>query len=172
VVITKLNDFPLASPNQHVDSDVWSQYFLEYDSIPESESGWCVEEEWFLGEARNASHIGPLLTHRLDHNSSCCSSQTSRDYAQSCFAASAHGTGTSGRCIDPVPLLTQIDDSNRCSVVQSCNSTFVCVRPSTNEQLLRIRFGSAGSEKLVLWSGPALEVWEQGNIVLCVLIRC
>lgn len=45
--ITRLNDFTLGSD---LHQDLWSQYFLEPNNIPESPStGWCIEKEWFQG---------------------------------------------------------------------------------------------------------------------------
>lgn len=51
-VITKLNDFSLRGSE---DKDFWSQYFLEPSTIPESNFGWCVQENWFLGKFKPQS---------------------------------------------------------------------------------------------------------------------
>ena len=46
-MITAVNDFAVGS-NLH--QDLWSQYFLEPNTIPASPStGWCVGTEWFQG---------------------------------------------------------------------------------------------------------------------------
>lgn len=147
VVITKLNDYPLILPNPDDigESDVWSRYFLEHDSIQTSDLGWCVEEEWFLGR-----------------DSVCCTPQSPQDHVQSCFTASVDGTA--GHCVDPVPLLTDTKDSKRCNAARPCNPGSACARPSTIEKLLRITYKSEGLEKIVLWSGPALEVYEQVEV--------
>lgn len=57
----RLNDFALGSD---LHQDLWSQYFLEPNTIPESPSaGWCVETEWFQGNyiipARDCDPLTP-----------------------------------------------------------------------------------------------------------------
>lgn len=84
-----------------------------------------------------------------------------------------------GRCINPVPLLTQDPGlkGTRCSVASDCHAAnygetdMECVRPDENSRLLRIAVvppaweETNGATKIVLWNGPLEEIYEQGNRV-------
>ena len=95
-----------------------------------------------------------------------------------------------GHCVDPVPILApnhnEANDGSleraypRCSTSRSCNHNqrdaeedtdmMTCIIPDMDTQLLRIGFippawSGTGSvtQKTILWSGPKVEVWEQGK---------
>ena len=115
-------------------------------------------------------------------------SQSSR---LSCFSSlsSAHRQ-TAARCLDPIPLFTNShpkanpndgDGSEtgknhapapaqtlkRCSVSNPCPADSECVGLRKGERILRITFeaGEYGRKEVLLWSGPKVEVWDQGAYI-------
>ena len=74
------------------------------------------------------------------------------------------------RCLDPISILNDPKDLNRCKSATDCTSIpdSLCVRPDAKAQLLRLTVrlppltGAGRNEEVVLWSGPRREVWEEG----------
>ena len=77
-----------------------------------------------------------------------------------------------GRCIDPVPLLSNQGRAQRCLGTDNCGGE-MCVRPHDSAELLRIvvepvkgfersKADSGLEAETILWSGSRGEVWEQG----------
>ncbi|KIK39380.1 hypothetical protein CY34DRAFT_769564 [Suillus luteus UH-Slu-Lm8-n1] len=66
-------------------------------------------------------------------------------------------------CTNPVAILSQI--RNRCDSSTSCLESQLCIKPRGDQDILRITVNHerAGTEdeRIVLWSGPRYEVWEQ-----------
>lgn len=91
-------------------------------------------------------------------------SQSIRKHDSACFSTSADEPEV-GRCIDPVPILTNLTEPARCSTIRRCNPDSICVTPTTEEHFLRVGFEYQGIENVVLWSGPLLEVWQQSKNV-------
>jgi S2P endopeptidase len=69
-------------------------------------------------------------------------------------------------CTNPVAILSQM--RNRCDSSTSCLESQSCIKPRGDQDILRITVNheDAGTEdeRIVLWSGPRYEVWEQGMI--------
>lgn len=68
-------------------------------------------------------------------------------------------------CVDPIPIMTASDDSNRCFSAANCLGVSTCVRPDEPRRLLRLTVQQplSSTQHVVLWSGPLREVWEQGT---------
>jgi len=142
--ILRLNDFTLGSDLRR---DLWSQYFLESDTIPAPPSqGWCVETEWFHGQP-----------------SDCCSSDVPHSDAISCFSSLLRSTTKVDRCLDPAPIMTE-NRRKRCSSSSACAEDSTCAIYVSSNPLLRIEIGEDEEPRTVLWSGPPLEVWEQVEV--------
>lgn len=62
-------------------------------------------------------------------------------------------------CIDPVAILSQ--PQNRCDSSTLCSKSQSCIEPWGDRDILRI---TVQDERVVLWSGPRYEVWEQGMV--------
>jgi S2P endopeptidase len=63
----------------------------------------------------------------------------------------------------------QKQHGRRCSSSSPCAAGDECVRLREDERILRLRFlGDGGREEVLLWSGPKVEVWEQGVFLLLV----
>lgn len=61
------------------------------------------------------------------------------------------------------------NDRARCSSSSACPANFTCVIYASSNPLLRIQLGEGEALRIVLWSGPPLEVWEQGELFPLVL---
>jgi len=59
----------------------------------------------------------------------------------------------------------------RCSPTSTCPETSICVTYTSSNPLLRIEISKNGELKTVLWSGPPLEVWEQGELFLLTVMH-
>ncbi|KAI0045918.1 hypothetical protein FA95DRAFT_74971 [Auriscalpium vulgare] len=133
-VITKLDDASLGGSD-----DVWTT-FLAGPPSPTLGEGWCINTTLFL----NASGV-------------CCDGSAPAS-ALACFS----GAGET-HCVDPIPLLgTKEMNGPRCS--DECAGAQTCVRPRAGELLLRILVRSDGDDRVVLWRGPRVEVWEQVEV--------
>ncbi|KAI0056036.1 hypothetical protein BV25DRAFT_1921358, partial [Artomyces pyxidatus] len=127
--------------------DVGAEHWDTYLTAPASDAapglGWCALEMWFL-----------------DHGRSCC--DNSEEGALACFVSAK----AEQRCVDPVPLLVPVKGSvARCGdETHMCGVNEVCVRPRGGETLLRIGVSSEGTERVILWRGPKVEVWEQVEV--------
>ncbi|KAG1852881.1 hypothetical protein DFJ58DRAFT_400600 [Suillus subalutaceus] len=131
--LTTLDDFPLNSSR-----DAWSTYLLE-PTPAAYKQGWCVE------------------TSRLSDDHQCCVDTAS---SSSCFVS--FESAMEEYCTDPVAVLSKMQ--NRCDSSISCLESQSCIKPRGDRDILRITVHEgAGTEdeRIVLWSGPKYEVWEQ-----------
>jgi len=142
--ITRLDDFALGSD---LHQDLWSRYFLEPDTISASPlTGWCVETEWLQGQP-----------------SDCCSTNATDTSDIACFSSFLRSSASVDRCIDPMPIMAG-NDRARCSPSGACAANFTCVIYASPNPLLRIEASKDETPRIVLWSGPPLEVWEQVEV--------
>ncbi|KAG1765564.1 hypothetical protein EDD22DRAFT_774911 [Suillus occidentalis] len=134
--LTALDDRSLKSSR-----DVWSTYLLEPTPTTYTQ-GWCVD---------TASSD--------DHQ--CCSDTDYSASSSSCFVS--FESKMEEYCTNPVAILSQI--RNRCDSSTSCLESQSCIKPRGDQDILRITVNHAGAgtedERIVLWSGPRYEVWEQ-----------
>lgn len=80
----------------------------------------------------------------------------------SCFMANTIPSRVG--CLDPIPILTSTDVEERCASESGCKEGNLCVRPAEKEALLRLTMREgAQPEKVVLWSGPRREIWDEGR---------
>ncbi|GLB41095.1 putative peptidase family M50 [Lyophyllum shimeji] len=137
-VITALDDTPLGSQNSS--DDTWSSYLFRDDTVPPL--GWCA---------------GPF-----DERSCCPNNKTS---GLSCFASTDNPLDKG--CLDPIPILTSSSPTERCTSTTDCSATSICVTPYKHEHLLRLtihRLSKADEAKVILWSGPRQEIWEEVRV--------
>jgi len=138
-VITALDDTSLGSPNSSYDT--WTLYLNQGYKAPTL--GWCA---------------GPF-----DDDHSCCS--TNKTLGLSCFA-STDSPLVKG-CLDPIPVLTSPGLADRCASTADCFATSFCVTPDKSEQLLRLTIHESSEyndSKVILWSGPPQEIWEEVRV--------
>ncbi|KZP28018.1 hypothetical protein FIBSPDRAFT_1039738 [Athelia psychrophila] len=165
-VVTQLDDTSLAPEANR--EDMWESY-LSGSRLYEAESeGWCVQESWWMDKAETCcSRSATNPAHALPPT----------PYVGSCFIADDTIPDARMRCLDPVPLLTgrhqeqndrhseHAEERRRCSAVNTCGRTSVCVHPRAGEQLLRVYFRVYdGDVQVLLWNGPRREVWEQVEV--------
>ncbi|KAG1733856.1 uncharacterized protein EDB91DRAFT_624050 [Suillus paluster] len=135
--LTTLDDLPLNSSR-----DAWSTYLLE-PTPAIYKQGWCVNES------------------QLSDDQQCCVDTDNRTSSLSCFASFASTMET--YCTDPVAILSKMQ--NRCDSSTLCLESQSCVKPTGDRDLLRITVHhqetSTNDDRVVLWSGPKYEVWEQ-----------
>lgn len=135
--LTTLDDLPLNSSR-----DTWSTYLLE-PTPAAYKRGWCVDMS------------------RLSDDHQCCVDAAS---SPSCFVS--FESAMEEYCTDPVAVLSKIE--NRCDSSASCLESQSCIKPRGDRDILRItvNYEETGpeDERVVLWSGPRYEVWEQGMI--------
>lgn len=135
--LTALDDLPLKSSR-----DAWSTYLLEPTPTVYTQ-GWCVD----------ASQLSD------DHQ--CCFDADNSASLLSCFVS--FESKMEEHCTNPVAILSQI--RNRCDSSTSCLESQSCIKPRRDQDILRITVNNeeAGTEdeRIVLWSGPRYEVWEQ-----------
>ncbi|KAF7368996.1 Histone acetyltransferase [Mycena venus] len=132
-LITKLDDTPLGSAN-----DQWTRYLTSPHS-PSSALGWCVDR---------AAYLAPQ---------SCCEPHASSPF--SCFAAVS---SVEKGCLDAFPILTDMPEQ-RCASDTDCPDASKCVRPDESAQILRLTIHTEGHDRVILWSGPLIEIHEQVN---------
>jgi len=108
----------------------------------------------------------PLLTtcYSIERSNDCCTSASNK----SPFVCFASGDGLDEGCIDPVPILTRKLEVARCISQADCSPDSACVLPARTAQLMRLRVlpldSEEGDESVVLWSGPPIEVHQEGRI--------
>ncbi|KAG2038034.1 hypothetical protein BDR03DRAFT_955573 [Suillus americanus] len=133
--LTTLDDLPLNSSR-----DTWSTYLLE-PTPAAYKQGWCVDMS------------------RLSDDHQCCVDAAS---SPSCFVS--FESAMEEYCTDPVAVLSKIE--NRCDSSASCLESQSCIKPRGDRDILRITVMNheetgPEDERVVLWSGPRYEVWEQ-----------
>lgn len=135
-IVTELDDEPLS-----VEEDVWAKYLL--NSQPQmGKKGWCLQQD------------------TLEPSSSCCLPGKGNE-TNACFH-DLQDDGAPLGCMNPVGLLTNIT-AVRCNVDKGCAHEEACGVFDDKLGILRIRArdGLEGPERILLWSGPRKEVWEQ-----------
>ncbi|KAJ8594748.1 hypothetical protein M405DRAFT_784284 [Rhizopogon salebrosus TDB-379] len=139
-VLTTLDDVPLNSSR-----DAWSAYLLETTPAIYKQ-GWCADMSQLTDDDR------------------CCTNLTNmnasdRPSSLSCFVSFENAAET--YCTDAVAILSKIQ--NRCDSSVLCLTSQSCIEPRGDRDLLRITVRHQGTkdERVVLWSGPKYEVWEQ-----------
>ncbi|KAH8096848.1 peptidase family M50-domain-containing protein [Cristinia sonorae] len=155
-LITHLNDKPLASATE----DIWATYLAEQqEPHRQAELGWCAGLEWFEAQS-----------------SGCCKIvQNSTTGGLSCFrAAPSSHSPLIERCLSPHYLVSgeHAEIKQRCNDDLDCGGAHVCVRPISDEEILRIRVwippymrsASSKQEEVVIWSGPWDEVLEDVEV--------
>ena len=164
--------------------DAWSSFLSRPDTLSdlnESEAGWlgwCVDRAWFEGR-----HFS-LLSRRFEASSSpplhpdqataCCASSSDihRATPESCFVA--YPPFALSRCVDPLPYLgtdAGVPSHARCASAVDCGAESVCVRPRSDQSLLRITIhlpswaspDGRPTDRTVVWSGPRYEILEEGT---------
>ncbi|KAG6918082.1 hypothetical protein DXG01_016534 [Tephrocybe rancida] len=83
----------------------------------------------------------------------------------SCFVSLDSST-TKG-CLDPLPILGHVTAAKRCTTDIQCSETSQCIKPAATEHLLRLtvhRPSGEGGPEVILWSGPAEEIWEEVSL--------
>ncbi|KAF8527612.1 hypothetical protein BU17DRAFT_39700 [Hysterangium stoloniferum] len=162
-VITDLDDTPLVKmPNVSV-QNIWDTFLMMDTAVVDDQYqsatplGWCMGQNWFDSRSTTCCTRNTTLV-------SISNSTT----AGSCFIP--HSNSKEGHCIDPVPLFENYT-IQRCTSDVVCNAetggTDICIRPHPSTSLLRISVkesGNTGVGKVVVWSGPRREVWEQVTI--------
>ncbi|KAG1810641.1 uncharacterized protein BJ212DRAFT_1589654, partial [Suillus subaureus] len=135
--LTTLDDLPLNSSR-----DAWSTYLSELTPAVYKQ-GWCVD------------------TPRLSDDHQCCVHTNNSASSSSCFVS--FESAMEEYCTDPVAVLSKIQ--NRCDSSTSCLDSQSCLKPRGDREILRITVNDEGAgtenERIVLWSGPRYEVWEQ-----------
>ncbi|KAJ6467002.1 hypothetical protein C8R45DRAFT_910136 [Mycena sanguinolenta] len=134
-LITKLDDTSLASPE-----DRWTNYLTPPRS-PTPSLGWCVDRAAYLSSPH-----------------SCCEPHVPAPL--SCFVAvSSADKG----CLDAVTVLADMREQ-RCGSDADCSGASQCVRPDESAQILRLTIHTEGQDRVIIWSGPLAEVYEQVEI--------
>lgn len=100
----------------------------------------------------------------------CCSGSAPHTGDTACFSSFSHSTTKMDYCLDPIPIMTK-DDRPRCSSSSPCVGNSTCLMHSSPNALLRIGVGKDDDSRTVLWSGPPLEVWQQGNSILLAFVH-
>jgi S2P endopeptidase len=104
----------------------------------------------------------------------CCSGDAPHTDGVACFSSLPRSTTEIDRCLDPIPVMAE-NDRKRCSSSSICAENSTCVAYVSPDPLLRIEIIKDEEFRTVLWSGPPLEVWEQGELVLlhnCTFTHC
>lgn len=95
---------------------------------------------------------------------SCCGGfAASNDSALTCFVSFNNPFEPSQGCIDPVAVFVS---DNRCGTAEDCGTRSACVSPHQDSRLMRLKVRPRfmnDHETLVLWSGPAREIFEEGQ---------
>ncbi|KAG2004629.1 hypothetical protein CC2G_003164 [Coprinopsis cinerea AmutBmut pab1-1] len=144
-VLTKLDDFTLGGN----DDDLWAKFLLSKSEKPKE--GWCVHREL------------------LSPDEGCCGSNRGNG-TNACFFNFGDGEADALGCVNPVPILTNTA-AKRCQRSGDCtDGDEDCGVFDEKLSLLRITVqqgfsrGEAKDEKILLWSGPRTEVWEQVRV--------
>ncbi|KAG2128003.1 hypothetical protein DEU56DRAFT_742147 [Suillus clintonianus] len=135
--LTTLDDLPLNSSR-----DAWSAYLLE-PTPAVYKQGWCVDAS------------------RLSDDQQCCAVTDNSELSLSCFVSFENTVEE--YCTDPIAILSKMQ--NRCDSSTSCLESQSCIKPRGDRNILRITVHQQGTstedKRVVLWSGPRYEVWEQ-----------
>lgn len=157
-IITALDDTSLNSSR-----DAWSTYLLE-PTPAVYKQGWCASVSQLTGEHSILGNSLSLWLSTPSDTERCCTNMNSSDEGSSLSCFVSFGNEVEEYCIDPVPILSKTQ--NRCTSSASCLESQSCVQPRGNRDLLRITVRHQGkgteNERVVLWSGPMYEIWEQG----------
>ncbi|KAK7052386.1 histone acetyltransferase [Favolaschia claudopus] len=116
--------------------DMWTTYLTSPDN-PSSGMGWCVSRATYTASPQG-----------------CCEPHVSSPF--SCFAAVS---SAEKGCLDAIAILTN-EPAQRCSSDTNCDDASQCVRPHKSAQILRLTV----YDRVVIWSGPPIEVYEQVEI--------
>lgn len=178
-IITNLDDTHLASGGRP--AEAWTRYLLSNSESRYVSQGWCVDAALFNGIGYILSYI-IILTRRKGQQTACCNMDAtihSPTAHLSCFEATEGNDP--GRCLDPVLLFTPSSSDaklsvGRCFTRSDCrvrpetSASLECVRLAPREDILRIVIkppiweDDGDGERVVLWSGPTVEVWDQGRL--------
>jgi S2P endopeptidase len=126
------------------------------------------------GEHSILRHLSSFVTQRASSDDDrCCTNLTNmnasdRSSSLSCFVSFENAAET--YCTDAVAILSKIQ--NRCDSSALCLTSQSCIEPRGDRDLLRITVRHQGTkdERVVLWSGPKYEVWEQGMALESAII--
>ncbi|KZT06600.1 uncharacterized protein LAESUDRAFT_812593 [Laetiporus sulphureus 93-53] len=155
-LITYVDDTPLSSASSA--GDAWSALLSAYPA-QEDALGWCVPRAWF-DEQPNSCCLPPSQSH------------ADLQAQLACFVSQDDGSDT-GRCLDPLPLLSALPNPKaprRCASASACGSAheFACVCPGKEERLVRLRVvmpvGEEGRERVVVWQGEKEEILEEVEV--------
>ncbi|KAG0698419.1 hypothetical protein DFH29DRAFT_1002860 [Suillus ampliporus] len=150
--LTTLDDLPLNSSR-----DAWSTYLLDPTSAVYKQ-GWCVNVSELSGEHGTLRHPASLKASSDDQQ--CCEDSDSRASPLSCFVSFET---MEKYCTNPVAILSKMQ--NRCDSSTLCLESQSCIKPTGDQDLLRIMVHQQGTstkdDRVVLWGGPKYEVWEQ-----------
>jgi len=138
--------------------DPWNFFLLQKSTIQDSELGWCIEAAHFSLSVC-LFHRSALITISIDSSSDlCCLPDNPTPASLACFLATHQPV-----CLDPVPILT--GQHKRCT--DRCEDNYMCVRPAEFENLLRITILDPWQkhERVVLWTGPLQEVYNDGRLL-------
>ena len=141
---------------------MWTTYLQ--GTVKESSLGWCVAKS-VLGSGDFLQYLATTNDMLSAKSDECCNYEASKRLsAFSCFGSK---DSLERGCIDPVPVLTSRHGDNRCQSSDKCPPESSCVFPSKGVQLLRLTVRSSISnvqdQTTVLWSGPLVEIWEEGK---------
>ncbi|KAJ7254704.1 hypothetical protein B0H12DRAFT_1114912 [Mycena haematopus] len=134
-LITKLDDTSLGSLE-----DRWTTYLTSSRS-PTPTLGWCVDRVAYLASPH-----------------SCCEPHISSPL--SCFVAVS---SAEKGCLDAITILADMREQ-RCKSDADCYDASQCIRPTQSAQILRLTIHTEGQDRVILWSGPLTEVYEQVEI--------
>ncbi|WVF65566.1 hypothetical protein IAT40_000295 [Kwoniella sp. CBS 6097] len=145
-LLVHLDDIPLSKPMPS-SSDPWIEY-LTSTKVGDEGRGWCMDKTSFLAQPHTPCH-DPI-------------SPTDQRSAQGelTFISTYGISKGEERCLSPHPIL-----DIQSTVCPCPDSRWVCVRPSTNEFILRIgvrRGGDTrkGEAEILLWNGRREEVLQ------------
>lgn len=192
-VIINLDDTHLASADRP--AEAWTRFLLATPGSRYVSQGWCVDAALFNGIDYLLS-VTIILTRHKVQQTACCNTDAaiqSPTAHLSCFEATEGNDP--GRCLDPVLLFAPSSSDvklsvGRCFTGDDCRArsetipSLECVRLAPREDILRIVLKSpiweddTAGERVVLWSGPTVEVWDQGrsyhndesNLVIIVIL--
>jgi len=89
---------------------------------------------------------------------------SSKNSALTCFVSLDNPFEPSQGCIDPVVVFTS---DIRCGAAADCGTDSACISPHQDSQLMRLKVrphAMDDHETLVLWSGPAREIFEEVQV--------
>ncbi|KDN40624.1 hypothetical protein RSAG8_07953, partial [Rhizoctonia solani AG-8 WAC10335] len=160
-IITRIEDTVLSQAHlltqRRTPLRLWHDLLLHHhynatiDDLPDM--GWCVDKRWYEGQP-----------------TSCCTQSSPSSLV--CFAPTAFNA--TGRCLDAFKVFDPPETpmaishgrcASRCITADAAAAEDepdqVCVRAKGITRIGVVRNGE--DEKIVLWSGPSEEIWEQGK---------